>query len=208
MSFVFVSHAAPDKRTHVRPLVQALAIEGVSLWIDRPGSGPDDFQLPPEFVSRHQIHYLRLGQDWDDGITSALRDAGAVLICLSKAALEMEREVLRQEMWGAQLTRKAVTCIVDDLDPSAMQQERGLLSLGKSQSLRIDTETLDLAVDWLSKDPARTPNHLPNVYRLAWEDVRRLRDELYRTRDEARSPSPSNGEYRWPKPWDFSAYHG
>lgn len=38
MSFVFVSHAGTDRRTHVRPVVQALAIEGVSLWPDRPGS--------------------------------------------------------------------------------------------------------------------------------------------------------------------------
>jgi WD40 repeat protein len=208
MSFVFVSHAAPDKRTRVRPLVQALAIEGVSLWIDRPGSGPDDFQLPPEFVSRYQIQCLRLGQDWDEGIKSALRDADAVLVCLSKAALETEREVLLQEMWGAQFTRKAVTCIVDDLDLSAMPQERGLLSLGKSQSLRIDTETLGLAIDWLSADASRTPDQLPKEYQLAWQDVRRLRDELHRTRDEAHSasPPPSSGGYRWPTPWDFSAY--
>lgn len=197
MSFVFVSHAAPDKRTHVRPLVQALAIEGVSLWLDRPGSGPNDFQLAPEFVSRHQIQCLRLGLDWDDGIKSALRDAGAVLICLSKASFEPGRDVLQQEMWGAQLTRKAVTCIVDDLDLSAVPQERGLLALGKSQSLRIDTKTLRLAIDWLSADASRTPDQLPKRFHLAWQDVRRLRDELHRTRDEAQlaSPSQSSGWY-------------
>lgn len=43
MTFAFISHAVPDKRTHVGPLVQALAIEGVSLRLDRPGSGSDDY---------------------------------------------------------------------------------------------------------------------------------------------------------------------
>ncbi len=210
MSFVFVSHAAPDKRSRVRPLVQALAIEGVSLWLDRPGSGPADFQLSPEFVSSHRIQCLRLGQDWDDGIKAALRDAGAVLVCLSKAALEPDRGVLRQELFGAQLTNKAVTCIVDDLDLSTVPAEDGLLSLSKSQSLRVDTETIELAVDWLSKDASRTPDQLPKAYQPAWQDVRRLRDELHRTRDEAQSAtapaSSSSGRYRWPTPWDFSAY--
>jgi WD40 repeat protein len=208
MSFVFVSHAAPDKQTRVRPLVQALAIEGVLLWLDRPGSGPNDFQLPPDFISRHQIRSLRLGQDWDEGIKSALRDAGAVLICLSKAALEPGREVLRQEMWGAQLTRKAVSCIVDDLDLASAPQEHGLLSLAKSQSLRIDTETLGLAVDWLSADGARTPDQLPRIFQLVWQDVRRLRDELQMAREDAQAASlpPQTGRYRWPVPWDFSAY--
>ena len=211
MSFVFVSHAAPDKRSRVRPLVQALAIEGVSLWLDRPGSAPNDFQLSPEFVSRYAIECLRLGQDWDDGIKAALRGSAAVLVCRRCwAALEEEREVLRQEMWGAQLTNKAVTCIVDDLDLSAVPAERGLLSLGKSQALRVDTETIELAVAWLEKDAARTPDQLPKVFQPAWQDVRRLRDELHRTRDEAQSaaaaPSSSIGRYRWPTPWDFAAY--
>ena len=210
MSFVFVSHAAPDKRSRVRPLAQALAIEGVSLWLDRPGSGPNDFQLSPEFVARYAIQCLRLGQDWDDGIKAALRDSDAVLVCLSRAALEEEREVLRQEMWGAQLTNKAVTCIVDDLDLSAVPAERGLLSLGKSQALRVDTVTIELAVAWLEENAVRTPDQLPKVYQPAWQDVRRLRDELQRIRDEAQSTavptSSSIGRYRWPTPWDFSAY--
>ncbi|MBK6854944.1 MAG: TIR domain-containing protein [Burkholderiales bacterium] len=200
MSFVFVSHAAPDKRSRVRPLVQALAIEGVSLWIDRPGSGPNDFQLSPDFVARHPVQCLRLGQDWDEGIKAALRDAAAVLVCLSRAALDDDREVLRQEMWGAQLTNKAVTCIVDDLDLSTVPAQSGLLSLGKSQSLRIDTDTLERAVAWLEEEAARTPDQLPKEYQPAWQDVRRLRDELHRTRD-----APSS-RYRWPTPWDFSAY--
>jgi len=45
-----------------RPLVQVLAIEGVARWIDRPGSGLDDFPLPPEFITRHRIQSLRLGR--------------------------------------------------------------------------------------------------------------------------------------------------
>jgi WD40 repeat protein len=212
MGFVFVSHAAPDKRKYVRPLVQALAIEGVSLWLDRPGSGPNDFQLRPDFVSRYHIQCLRLGHDWDDGIRSALRNSDAVLICLSKAALEKGREVLLQEMWGAQLMHKAVTCIVDDLDLSTVPQERGLLSLGKSQSLRIDSETLELAVDWLLADEYRTPHQLPEAFVPAWHDVRRLRDELRRTCDEAESAAatpfapPSIDRYRWPEPLDFGAF--
>ena len=190
MSFVFVSHAASDKRTLVRPLVQALAIEGVSLWIDRPGSGHDDFQLPPEFVSRYDIKSLALGQGWDEGIRSALRDADTVLICLSRAALGAKREVLRQEMFGAQLLGKAVTCIIDDIDPSTIPQESGLLLLGKSQALRIDSRLLDQAITWLSADASRTPDQLPGMLLIAWQGVRRLRNELHRAalarRDELR----------------------
>ena len=67
---VFVSHASEDK-PRVRPLAQALAMEGLSLWLDRPGSGANYFQLEEDFIRKHDIQGLVAGSDWDDQILQA-----------------------------------------------------------------------------------------------------------------------------------------
>lgn len=191
MSFVFVSHAAPDKRDRVRPLAMALALDGVQLWLDRPGPGADDFQLPEDFIRRYGIRGIPLGTAWDDGVRQALRDAGAVLVCLSAAALEPGRDVLRQEMLLAQESGKNVVCIVDGLDPQKMPAEQGLLRLGRAQALRVDPAALAQAVAWLLAEDGRTPAQLPAPLDAPWQVVRRLRSALDEAAHAARSPAPA-----------------
>ena len=98
VSHVFISHAAPDKLLRVKPLVHALAIEGVRLWLDRPGAGDSHLNFDEEFIHRHGIESLRSGVGYDIGIREALRACSAVLVCLSRSAIDPERRVLQQEM--------------------------------------------------------------------------------------------------------------
>ena len=66
VSHVFISHAAPDKLLRVKPLVHALAIEGVRLWLDRPGAGDSHLNFDEEFIHRHGIEAVDdLGRPFD-----------------------------------------------------------------------------------------------------------------------------------------------
>jgi hypothetical protein len=96
-SRVFVSHASQDKIGRVRALVQALAMEGVSLWVDRPWAGENNFQLSDAFIRKYDIRGLISGGRWDEQILEAHRTCGAVLACIS-GSLSRERQVLVQEI--------------------------------------------------------------------------------------------------------------
>src|SRR5471030_2746184 len=114
MSFVFVSHGAEEKQARVRPLVLALAREGVPLSLDRPGYGESHFNLNQELINRYGIRSLGTGHDFDSQISRALRDCGAVLACISKG-LTPERQIWVQELVLGMHHNKLVACIVDDL---------------------------------------------------------------------------------------------
>lgn len=177
MTFVFVSHAGPDKIRHVRPLAQALAIEGVALWLDRPGPGPGSFGFDEAFVRRHAVRGLRPGRPWDRQISEALRDAGAVLGCLSPAMLA-DRAVLHQELAIAWHLGKLVTCTIEGIDHAALPPNLGLPDFGRIQSVPVETAALQAALDWLESNPGAATGELPATHGRAWAPVAQLRDAL------------------------------
>jgi hypothetical protein len=63
VAYVFVSHASNDKQ-RIRPLVEALVLQGVKVWLDRPGHGDNHFGFDQDFIDRYRIRSLRAGLDW------------------------------------------------------------------------------------------------------------------------------------------------
>ncbi len=85
---VFVSHASVDKHSRIRPLVHALLLEGVSLWVDRPGFGPSHLGFDTDFIRRHGIGFLKPGRRYQEQIRQALKHSSFVLACLSRGFLD------------------------------------------------------------------------------------------------------------------------
>lgn len=172
-SRVFVSHASEDKQARVRPLVMALAREGLPLWLDRPGIGDSHFDFEPAFLQQHDIEGLRAGEPFDRQILEAHWNAGAVLGCLSRA-LAADRHVLVQELVLATYACKLVTCIVDDLAFADIPSEMGLIDGRRLQAPRIDTTALREAVETLERRPGMTPADLPPHLHRPWQTVKSL----------------------------------
>jgi hypothetical protein len=177
-SFVFVSHAAIDKKTFVRPIVCALAMEEVPLWVDRPGYGESHFDFDQRFIETHQIRSLHAGQSWDLQIADAVRQSSAVLGCLSAALFE-DRKVLNQELLIAWHSKKLVTCIVDStFEIADLPSDIGLLNFERIQSERIDVRALSEAVEWLACHPKEKADDLPSNLKLPWEQIRKIKADL------------------------------
>jgi TIR domain len=191
MSYVFVSHASEDKIGRVRPLVEALLQLGVRLWIDRPGYGKNNFNFSQDYIERFGILSLRAGRSWDEQIREAVRDCGAVLICLSKG-FSVERQVLTQEMLLGLHHDKLVACIVDDTPFERMPSDLGLAAGSRIQAERIDPERLAEAVARMEAAGA-TDEALPAELRTQWETVRKLVADINRILDRSgpRLPTPS-----------------
>lgn len=185
MSFLFVSHASEDKVARVRPLVEVLIDEGESVWIDRPGAGEGNFGFRQSYIDQNDIDYLQSGQPWSTGIQSALQTSGAVIGCLSRAML-VNRVVLKDELTFADISRKLVTCIVDDLTFGDLPKfENGLLDLRKAQSPQLDCTVLREALD-LRERTGVAVEELPEAARVQWEKVRNLICHANRVRSEPR----------------------
>jgi tetratricopeptide (TPR) repeat protein len=179
MGFVFVSHAGTDKAERVRPLVMALLVEKLPLWVDRPGHGEHDFHLSHAFIERHALGHLPLGQLWTIGLMQALRDCGVVLACLSKAAIDPRKEVLMQELFAGHFKGdKLVTCIVDDTRVEDLPARVGAIEIRDLQNIRVRPALIAEALEWLDKHPNASPRELPKHLNRAWDDVRHLRDAL------------------------------
>lgn len=147
MSFIFISHAEPDKIERVRPMVEVLLAEGESIWIDRPGAGDGNFGFTQEFIDRNRIDFLHSGNSWSDSITSALQEAGAVLGCLSKS-LRGDRRIMIEELLIARALKKLATCVVDDLPFEDIGSlGGGLLNPEGLHSPRISGKALREALD-------------------------------------------------------------
>ena len=172
MTFLFVSHASPDKKTRVRPIVEALAHFDVPMWLDRPGPGLSHFGFDSDFIRDKRIRGLRAGRDYTEQISLALSEASAVLCCLSRAILD-ERVILEQELVIADQLDKLVVCIVDDLPHGALP-DVGLRDLRKLQADRIDPDAVRAALDWLDASPDRTPAAMPHTHRETWEVIKKL----------------------------------
>lgn len=181
MSYVFVSHAWDDKRERIKPLVQALMMEDVRLWVDQ----PDQFGFDERFTASYGLRGLANGALWDAGVIEAVREAGAVLVCLSRALNGRRRQILEQEILLGVFTGKLVSCIVDDLPETQIPGEMGLVNISKLQSHRIDPLALSVAVDWLRSRPGTMPDALDEGLRQQWSVVRKLKaaiHEKYRER--------------------------
>jgi hypothetical protein len=173
MGFVFVSHASEDKIPRVKPLVEALALEGVKLWLDRPGFGENHFNLNNDFITLHDVNGLTTGQPWHEQIKFALNESGAILVCLSKS-LCIQRQVLVQELLLGWYSDKLVTCIVDDLSYSDFPSDLGLPDISRLQAERIHPPLVRQAVDWLNEHPYDSPEKLPQLLKIEWEIIRKL----------------------------------
>ncbi|MNO85071.1 hypothetical protein D3C76_764310 [compost metagenome] len=175
---VFISHASEDK-PRVRPLVQALALEGLSLWLDRPGSGANNFQLDEAFIRRYDIQGLLAGEDWDDQLLEAHRTCGAVLACISDALCK-DRHVLADEIVLARYAGKLVACRVDNLAYGQLPMDLGLLDGSKVQAPRVNTAIIEAALQHLAANPSLTPDSLPEHFNSEWQIVRQLVSDINR----------------------------
>jgi hypothetical protein len=141
VSFVFVSHASIDK-VRIKPLIEALALQGVKLWIDRPGSGATDFNFDQAFIERYGILGISSGKNYADEISKALKECGVVLACLSRA-LCMDKRILVQELVIGSHAEKLVACVVDDMPFSEIPHEiGGLIDVRRLQATRINPSML------------------------------------------------------------------
>jgi hypothetical protein len=170
MSFLFISHASADKRERILPLVRVLLAEREMLWVDRPGMGEGNLGLEQALIDRMRIAYLLSGRSWPGEIQEALRESGAVIGCLSRAALQ-NRPVLEQELAYASTAGKLVTCIVDDLRHEELSS-RGLLALESLHTLHIDCVRLAAAL--AERQGGRAVEDLRPELRQEWEKVRGL----------------------------------
>lgn len=189
MSYVFISHAAEDKLERVKPLVEALIMEGITVWLDRPGHGDSHFNFDEDYIHRHGIRSLATGQAWDDQIEAVLRGASAVLVCMSRA-FRPDRTVLTQEMLIGRYERKLVACIVDDIGYDEIPRDIGLLRPAAIQSVRIDPAKLRLAVQKIDAGECVSPDDLPDSLRAKWESVRKLVADI-RELETAAAGAPS-----------------
>lgn len=180
MDYAFVSHAGSDKQGSIRPLAHALLLEGVRLWIDRPGESEFGMGFDEVFLRRHGVASLRPGELWNQQIAEALTESRVVLACLSRALLQ-DRRVLNQELAIGWHARKLLTCIVDDLQDTELALDAGLPDLSRIQAVRVDPRAVDRCLAWLYEEDGREPGALPAPLRALWQPVAELAREL-RTR--------------------------
>jgi tetratricopeptide (TPR) repeat protein len=119
MSYVFISHASPDKLL-LKPVIEALLKAGLKIWIDNPaaaGFGADEVD---------QFHRIRAGNRWEDEIDHAKKEAACILVCWSKHAVTdgvlagKERLTWLEEAGYARAAQKLVACTVDNVSPAAL----------------------------------------------------------------------------------------
>ncbi len=105
MSDVFVSYKAED-RSRVRPIVDALEADGLSVWWDAHITG---------------------GDKWRDAIAAQLDDARCVLVVWSKRSVGSEGHFVREEAARALKRGAYLPVCIDKVDPP--------LGFGESQAL-------------------------------------------------------------------------
>ena len=184
MSYIFISHAAPDKRTRVKPIVEMLVELGEPVWIDRPGIENDGFGFSPEYIAQNDIDYVGSGNDWSVDLQTALRNSGAVLGCLSHS-LQDDRKVLIGEFTVARAMGKLVTCIVDDMSHSELSTlNMGMLMLGTTHSPHINCSNLNCGLELIHQGQAS--NELPIAEKTAVHTIENLVSQINRVRIEPR----------------------
>jgi hypothetical protein len=191
--YVFVSHASVDKK-HLQPLIEALALQGLDLWVDRPGPGENNFNFDSAFIDRYAIRGLRTGVAWDEQITDSIREAGAVLVCFSRA-FQQESRVLMHELLLGQYQKKLVACVIDDLSFDELPGAFGLSDAWRMQAARIDLTALGRAVALYRQDVRHSGAADPTAFEQ-WQVVQRLTSEIDRLFDAAGGRRPSAEQMR------------
>ena len=178
--YVFVGHA-PDDRRRLRPLIEALALHGLSVWIDRPGPAGRHFEFEPHFIARYGIRSLRVSEGWSDQISETIRTAGAVLVCLSRAVAG-ERRVVMQELLLGLHHKKLVVCTIDDLYFDSLPRDLGLPDGSRLQVERVDLRALERAVALERHQPGGSAAADASA-RQQWQAVEQLAGRIERLFD-------------------------
>ena len=186
--YVFVGHASDDRR-RLRPLIEALALQGLSVWIDRPGPAGRHFEFEPFFIARYGIRSLRVSEGWSDQISETIRAAGAVLVCLSRAAAG-ERRVLSQELLLGLHYKKLVACVIDDLYFDSLPGDLGVPEGARLQLERVDLRALERAVALERHQPGGSAA-ADRSARQQWQAVERLARQIERLFDAAGGRPPT-----------------
>lgn len=116
MAHIFISHASEDK-PRLAPFLDRLLVElpdHVSLWIDRPAD--------PNLVRGQVFSFehrrvrdmgIRVGEEWDESIETAISESIGVIAFWSTAAAASGKTVLRQEITTAREQGKLVPVALD-----------------------------------------------------------------------------------------------
>jgi len=119
MSYVFISHASPDK-LRIRPIVVALRNAGLQVWLDNPVAAGFSASEVESF------HRIRAGGRWEDEIDQAKKQAACILVCWSSHAVTdgvingKERITWLEEAGYARAEQKLLACTIDDVNPTAL----------------------------------------------------------------------------------------
>ena len=186
--YVFVGHASDDRR-RLRPLIEALALQGLSVWIDRPGPAGHHFEFEPLFIARYGIRSLRMSEGWSDQVLETIRGAGAVLVCLSRAVAG-GRRVLMQELLLGLHHKKLVACVIDDLYFDSLPGDLGLPDGSRLQLERIDLRALERAVALERHQPGGSAA-ADAAARQQWQAVLHLAGQIERLFEAAGGRPPT-----------------
>lgn len=184
MSFAFVSHASPDKKERVRPLVKALVHEGFKVWVDVPdiSDDPPGLDLPRDYIRRNGILHLRSGFDYRHEIEEAVREAGVVLGCLGARVSDDPRDIFREELGWAISHQKLVLCVIDET-PFAQLPVEGLSAFADRSGRRVDPAAIGRAVEMFERGSRQ--DDLPPDIRRQWEIFLGVADQLRQQIEQA-----------------------
>ena len=148
MSDVFISYKAED-RSRVRPLVEALEADGLSVWWDAHIGGGDEWR---ETIARH------------------LDEARCVIVVWSKRSVGPEGRFVRDEATRALRRGAYLPVRIDKVEPPLGFGETQALPLNGWKGDRSDPRYLAVAKDvrsitGLEPDPHRRPQASPSIGR-------------------------------------------
>jgi hypothetical protein len=164
MSFVFISHASPDK-PKIKHIVDKLVASGINVWLDNPTASP--LRYGAKEIAAH-FHRIRAGNAYYDQIKEALRLADVVLVCLSEHFKQAGRHIFYSEATIADYEGKLVACRIDDVDPNTLPASFAAQHVA---DLRIDLPNLEGGTHQSSRS-LRPLSELENLLDNLVSDIR------------------------------------
>ena len=146
MPRVFISHAGVDKKL-IKPLVQALLLLKMELFVDNPADERWFFTAKEtaKFEREGLLDTITYGMPYDDELYRGLGSSDVILLCISKNVSD-ERPIIVAEIATAARERWLVPVIVDNVDRGEIPTRVGLFRARDAQSLRIDTAAVLAAI--------------------------------------------------------------